>query len=187
MKQKLSTLLLLILIVLTITIGHSMSFAQIKSNKAAKAKKTLINGERLILTQKGSVNDFANVLNRETETELEQMLRSFKEKAKIDFAIMIVKTTGNKTAFDYSLSVANHWEAGTKNPDKSGILMLIAIEDRKWHIQISRSLEKALSDSEVSEFGDLMGPFFKEQKYNEGITKSVVKFIKVLKERRGVK
>lgn len=62
--------------------------------------------------------------------------------------------------------------------------MLIAVDDRHWHIQITRELEKVLSDAEVGEFGALMRPLFREKKYGEGITTSVKKFIEVLKERR---
>ena len=136
------------------------------------------------MTQKGFVNDFAEILDQPTKVKLEQTLTKFKSNAKIDFVIVTVKTTGEETVFDYSLSLANDWAVGTKNPDKAGILMLIAVEDRRWHIQITREMEKVLSDAEVGEFGALMRPLFREKKYGEGITTSVKKFIEVLKERR---
>lgn len=134
--------------------------------------------------QTGFVNDFANVIDQETKAKLEQTLKDFKRETKVDFVIATVKTTGEKQIFDYSLSLANDWKVGSKNFDKSGMLMLIAIEDRKWFIQISRSMEAILTNGEVGQWGALVRPFFKEKKYGEGITESVAKFIEVLKERR---
>lgn len=143
-----------------------------------------IRDEFLLPTQKGYVNDFANIFDIKTKEELEQTLTNFKEQAKIDIVIATVRTTGDKTAFDYSIILAKQWAVGAKNPDKAGILMLIAVEDRKWHIQITRGLEKILSNSEVEELGGLMRSPFRENKYGDGVKKCVEEFIKVLTERR---
>ncbi len=143
-----------------------------------------IRDEFLLPTQKGYVNDFANIFDIKTKEELEQTLTNFKEQAKIDIVIATVRTTGDKTAFDYSIILANQWAVGAKNPDKSGILILIAVEDRKWHIQITRGLEKILSNSEVEELGGLMRSPFRENKYGDGVKKCVEEFIKVLTEKR---
>ncbi len=141
-------------------------------------------GDPLLPTPKGYVNDFADVLDMKTKDDLEQTLTNFKEQVGVDFVIATVKTTGDKTAFDYSLELAKQWSIGAKNPDKAGILMLISVEDRKWHIQITRGLEKILSNSEVGELGGLMRSPFREKKYGDGVKKCVEEFIKVLTQRR---
>ncbi len=184
MKHSISKILLLAVTILAIVNCHSESFAQTSKDKTPpKATNYSITDDE-VLIQKGFVNDFAEILDQSTKDKLEQTLSKFKSDAKIDFVIVTVKTTGEETVFDYSLSLANDWAVGTKNPDKAGILMLIAVEDRRWHIQITREMEKVLSDAEVGEFGALMRPLFREKKYGEGITTCVEKFIEVLKERR---
>ena len=132
----------------------------------------------------GFVSDFANVLDEETEDRLERTLAEFKHRAKIDFAVVTVKTTSGTSIFDYSLAVARGWGVGAKNPDQAGLLMLIAIDDRKWHIQISRALEKTLSNEEVAQLGGIMNAPFRERKYGEGIIRCVDAFIKTLSEKR---
>jgi uncharacterized membrane protein YgcG len=185
MKQIILTILFLLIVS---TSSGSVSFAQTKNDKTpSNANYSIKDGKPLLPAPKGFVNDFAEILDQKTKDELEQTLAGFKAEAKIDFVIVIIKTTGNKTSFDYSLSVANGWAVGATNPDKAGILMLIAVDDRRWHIQITRVLEKFLSDTEVGELGALMVPLFKEKKYGEGITKCVDKFIEVLKEKRDKK
>lgn len=137
--------------------------------------------------QKGFVNDFADVLDEEIKAELGQTLLNFKTHDGIDFDVVTVKTTGGKTIFDYSLKLANDWEIAANNQDRAGVLLLVAVEDRTWHIQIPKTLEKVLSNDEVRQTGAVMNPFFKEQKYGEGIIKCAEKLIEVLREKRGIK
>ena len=185
MKHSNSKFLIIALSILTILGCYSESVAQNSKEKTKPKTKNYSINKKEVLTQIGFVNDFAEILNQPTKDKLEQTLAKFKSDAEIDFVIVTVKTTGEESAFDYSLSLANDWAVGAKNPDKAGVLMLIAVEDRRWHIQITRVLEKVLSDSDVGEFGALMRPLFREKKYGEGIMASVEKFIEVLKERRG--
>ncbi len=185
MKHSISKMLVLVITVLAVVGCHSELFAQTTKEKTPLKAANYSITDNEVLTQKGFVNDFAEILDQPTKDKLEKTLSKFKSDAKIDFVIVTVKTTAEETAFDYSLSLANDWAIGAKNPDKAGILMLVAVEDRRWHIQITRGLEKVLSDADVGEYGALMRPFFREKKYGEGITTCVEKFIAVLKERRG--
>jgi hypothetical protein len=97
----------------------------------------------------GLVNDFAAVLEGQTRDLIEKTLADFKSRTGIDISIVTVKTTGDLSAYDYSLGLARRrWER-QGDSGKGGLLILIAINDRRWHIQVSRSLEATLPDSEV--------------------------------------
>jgi uncharacterized protein len=133
---------------------------------------------------KGLVNDYANVLDDETKGRLEKTLTEFKARARIDFAVVFVETTGEQSTFDYSLAVARGWGVGAKNPDKAGVLLLIAVKDKKWNIQVSRVLTEIISDEEVAQIGRGMTVYFKEGKFGEGTTRCVDALIKTLSERR---
>jgi uncharacterized protein len=132
----------------------------------------------------GLVNDLAFILDAQAKAELETRLKAFKDSAKVEFVVVTVATTGSQSPFDYSLAMAREWNVGKDNPDRAGLLMLIAVDDRKWHVQISKVLEKILSNQEVGDLGALMNDDFKQQKYSEGINKSVDAFIKTITERR---
>lgn len=153
--------------------SDSKSFAQIlEITSSSEADKILI--------RKGFVNDFTNLFDRSTKEKLEQTLKEFKFDTKVDFVIVTVNTTGKESAFDYSLSLAKKWKVGRGNSGEEGILMLVSVEDRRWHIQISRGLEKIVSNAKVAEFGAEMRPFFQKQQYGEGVTACVNKFIEEL-------
>lgn len=131
------------------------------------------------------VSDFAQVVKPESIDALEVKLSELKKRASIDFAVVTVKTTGEQPIFDYSLALARCWGVGEKNPDRAGLLLLLAVDDRKWHMQISRSIEKVLSNEEIQDAGSLMTPHLRNGNYSEGLHKFVDATIETLGPRRG--
>src|SRR5688572_5473056 len=130
------------------------------------------------------VNDTAGVLSDDSKNKLEQKLDAVKSAGKIDFAVVTLKTTGEQPIADYSLALARCWSVGGQNPDGSGMLMLLAVDDRKWHMQISRSMEKVLSNEEIQNAGSQMTPFLREGNYPEGIDKFVDATINIIAPRK---
>jgi uncharacterized membrane protein YgcG len=132
------------------------------------------------------VSDYANVLDhQDAKDELEHKLRKLKSRGNIDFVVVLIKSTGGQDIFDYSLALARCWNIGNQNPDKAGLLLLVAVKDRKWHIQITRVLERILTNDEVYRIGNLMTPDFRESRYGAGVNKSVDAMIEALASRRG--
>jgi uncharacterized membrane protein YgcG len=126
---------------------------------------------------KGFVNDFAEVMDIETEQALEARLSKFQEDRKVDIAVATVSSTGPESIDDYSLEMAREWKVGS---EKGGLLLLVSIDDRKWRIQTDRKLETLMSDGEVKEIGDLMVPDLKRKDYYVGIKKCVDSLIESL-------
>jgi uncharacterized protein len=131
------------------------------------------------------VTDNARALHEREREELERKLSAFKAAANIDFAVLFVETTPGQEIFSYSLALARCWGVGGKNPDHAGILLVVAIRDRKWYIQISKVLEQVLTNPEVGKIGEEMVPDFKKANYGAGVNKTVDKMIKTLAPRRG--
>jgi uncharacterized protein len=123
-------------------------------------------------------------LEQSAKEELEGKLKKLTSSGKIDFAIVLIETTGSETVRDYSLDLANCWNVGGQNADGAGILLLIAINDRKWHIQITRVLEQTLTNEEVYQIGNQMTPDFKLRNYAAGLNKCVDAMIEILSKRR---
>ena len=130
------------------------------------------------------VTDNANVLTDSQRDEIERKLQNLKQSGKIDFALVVVDDTAGQDIFDYSLSLANCWDIGADNPDKAGVLLLVAVKDRKWRIQITRELEKVLSNAETKEIGDSMVPDFKKGDFASGLHKAVDTMIAALAKKR---
>jgi uncharacterized protein len=130
--------------------------------------------------------DYAHVIDPETRTKLESIYRNLKERANIEFAVATVDTTGGQDIFEYSLAVARGWGIGSKDGDKAGILLLVAIKDRKYYTQISDHLEGDLNDGLAGEIQrKYLVPQFKKGNYSQGIYDTVQAYVATLAQKRG--
>jgi len=119
------------------------------------------------------VTDEAKILDESTRKQLETTLAALKERKKIDFSVVTVRTTGDKSAFDYSLDLARKRKSNSIERNVSGLLLLVAVEDRNWHIQITNNLEKDLTKEILTNLSTPMTDAFKQKQYGEGILKYV--------------
>lgn len=136
----------------------------------------------------GFVNDFAGVLDPESKARLETALTELKDKSAIEFAVVTIETTGDQPIFDYSLALAREWGVGPKDDTKGGgLLLMLAVKDRQWWIQVSNSLENELPDEVCKELGEEALPLYREGKYSEGLTKYVKSIVQRLEKLNGFK
>jgi uncharacterized protein len=135
----------------------------------------------------GYVNDYANVIDAPTKARMERWLTNLKERADIEFAVVTVPTTGGQDIFNYSLAVARGWGIGSSESEKKGLLLLIAIQDRKYQAQVSRHLEGDLPDGLVGEIGRRLREPFRANNYSKGISDAVQTFIATIGQQRGFK
>ena len=134
----------------------------------------------------GFVNDYANVFDSDSKQRLEALLAKLREKANIEFAVVTVDTTNGQPIFDYSLALAREWGVGPKDTSQGGgLLLLLAIKDRQWRLQVSRSLEKDLPDDICKELGDKSVELYHQGRYVEGIEKYVSALISRLENVKG--
>src|SRR5713226_1012270 len=131
------------------------------------------------------VVDNAGVIDSTTNQRMEKILRALKDSGDIEFAVVTVRTTGDQDIFDYSLAVARGWGIGSSEGDKNGLLLLVAIDDHKYYIQVSRHLEGDLPDGLVGEVGRRMRDPFRRGDYGSGLMTAVQTIVSTLEEKRG--
>lgn len=118
----------------------------------------------------GFVNDYAKVIDAATEKRLETKLTELKKSSGVEFAVVTVETTGGCNVFEYSLDLARAWGVGPKTGQPGGgLLLLVAVKDRTWWVQVSRQLEADLPDEVVKEFGERMAGRFRRGEFGPGI------------------
>ena len=130
--------------------------------------------------------DNANVIDPDTRTRLEAIYKNLKERADIEFAVVTVPTTGDRDIFEYSLDVARGWGIGSKEGEKNGFLLLVAVNDRKYFTQVSRHLESDLNDGLVGQIQrERLVPQFRRGNYSQGIYDTIQTYVATLAEKRG--
>lgn len=134
----------------------------------------------------GYVNDYANVIDAGTKSKLETILTNLKQRADIEIAVATVPSTNGEDIFDYSLAVARGWGIGSKGGDKAGLLLLVAVNDRKYFTQVSDHLEGDLPDGLVGQIQrERLVPQFKRGNYGQGIYDTVQAYVATLAAKRG--
>ena len=134
----------------------------------------------------GFINDYAGVIDPATKQQLESKLKAFKESTNppVEIAVAVVKTTGDRAIFDYSLAVARGWKIGSKLDDNPSALLLIAIDDRKYFTQVSKDLEDELSDGTVGSLQrQFLVPEFKKANYAKGISDTLDAYIETIRNK----
>jgi D-alanyl-D-alanine dipeptidase len=130
------------------------------------------------LAPKGFVSDSAQILDLRARTELEEKLRKFSENEGLEIAVVIIKTTGNISISDYSLSLANNWKIGSKTKPSYGILFLAAIDDRKYFTSVTRDAEEIFSNEWLDKTQKhTIVPEFQKGKYADGIKNTINAFM----------
>ena len=89
-----------------------------------------------------------------------------------------MRTTEGRDIFEYSRDVARGWGIGSKADDNPGVLLFIAIDDRKYYSQISRDLEDELPDGVAGSLQrQFLVPEFRKGNYSKGIADTVAAYI----------
>lgn len=132
----------------------------------------------------GFVNDYVGVIDPATKQALETKLRAFRDKTGVEIGVAIVRTTGDRDIFDYSLAVARGWKIGSKADDNPSALLFIAIDDRKYFTQISRDLEDELPDGLAGSIQrQYLVPEFRKGNYAKGISDTIDAYIATIEKR----
>ena len=145
MIQRFSNFKLNLLLVLILSLTSIQSFSQ-------TSEPFSIN-ESPLGAPTSPVMDYAGVLDAATKQALEKRIIDFRDKTKpsVELAVAVVRTTGERPIFDYSLAVARGWKIGSKEDDNPSALLFVAIDDRKYFTQISKDLEDELPDGLVGQ------------------------------------
>jgi uncharacterized protein len=127
------------------------------------------------------VTDYTNTLSSSDQQRLEQKLVAFGDSNSTQIAVVIMKSTGDYDINDYGQKLGRAWGIGQKGKN-NGILVLVAMGDRKVSIQTGYGAEGALPDIITHQIiqNDIT-PRFKDGDYYGGLnagTDDIIKYTK---------
>lgn len=118
---------------------------------------------------KARVTDLTNTLNASQRSALEQTLAEFEARKGSQIAVLIVPTTQPETVDQYAVRVQESWKLGRKGVD-DGVLLVVAKDDRKLHIETGYGVEGVLPDAAAKRIiEDDITPRFKQGDFYGGI------------------
>jgi uncharacterized protein len=127
------------------------------------------------------VHDEANVLSASTRAQLEAVLKAERDSTSNQIAVLIIPSLEGEDIDGYSIRVADAWKLGTKDND-NGVLLLVAIQDKKVRIEVGHGLEGVLTDALSSRINrNEITPRFRQGDYEGGVKAGVVAIIQAIK------
>ena len=131
------------------------------------------------------VNDFAGVLSPAVITQLKEMCRQVLDKAQASLVVVTIKSTDGEEIFPYSVDLYQKWGIGQKGKDR-GVLILLAVQDRKYYINVGYGLEGILPDGKVGGFGREAVPYLKRNDYDGAVSLLTSRVADVIAKYAGV-
>ncbi|MGB9595846.1 MAG: TPM domain-containing protein [Candidatus Poribacteria bacterium] len=129
--------------------------------------------------RKGFVNDFANVLSDEEKKWFEDRLLEFHKKYGGEVVIVTLKSTKPIKPSEYVFWLFNRWDIGGNN--NSGIMILLALKERRVESEVGYSYEHIISDVESGQvLDDYVVPLLKEGKIYDALKSGTEKLLEIL-------
>ena len=94
----------------------------------------------------GRVVDEAALMSRKQAHQLTQQLAAFEKRSGIQLVVVSVDNLDGETIEEYGYQLGRHWGIGQKGKN-NGVLLLIALDERKVRIEVGYGLEGALPDA----------------------------------------
>lgn len=115
------------------------------------------------------VNDYAHVLTPEAIAKLDRICAELDHsQANAQVAVVTVRNLDGEDAADWANQLEDKWKMGKKGSDR-GVLVLLAVDDRKYRIDVGYGLEGILNDAKIGDIGRAMVPALRAQDYDSAI------------------
>ena len=131
---------------------------------------------------RGRVNDYAGVMSQDQVRTLESQLAQFEQETGHQIAVLTIPTLDGEDIEGFSIRVAETWKIGKKGFD-NGVILLVAVKDRKLRLEVGYGLEGVLPDAIADRIiRDYIVPRFRAQDYAGGVIAGIDAVQKVIKQ-----
>ncbi len=128
---------------------------------------------RVVVPPAAPVTDLAGVLTPAAQQALRARLIEFERERGSQIAVIVVPTTQPEPIADFTNRVGDTWKIGRRDVG-DGVLIAVAVKDRKVWISVARALEGAIPDVTAMRITrELMGPSFARGDFAGGINAGV--------------
>ncbi|HEY1732310.1 MAG TPA: TPM domain-containing protein [Terriglobales bacterium] len=135
------------------------------------------------------VSDFAHVMSPAAIQQLDYVCGEVDHEAHAQIAVVTVKTLAGDSVEGYAVALYQKWGLGAKkgpDPDR-GVLILIAVQDRKRYISTGYGLEGILPDALVGQIGREMVPMLRANDFDGAMKLAVGRISQIIASDSGVK
>ena len=115
------------------------------------------------------VNDYAGVLFPETSSYMLTHSMDLAKQSGAQIVVLTVPSLDGKDIATFALEAARDFQIGDKNQN-NGILILLAVNDRRIRVEVGYGLEGVFPDSKVGRYLDSYAlPYFADDDFDTGL------------------
>jgi uncharacterized protein len=119
-------------------------------------------------------------LDAATKAQLNALAADVEQQTLAEIAIVVVGTTAPQTPKQYVTALFNRWGVGKRGAD-NGVMILLAVQDRRVEIETGYGVEGILPDGKVGEIiRTAMLPHLRQQAWGAGLVAGVQRIAQVL-------
>ena len=133
-----------------------------------------------------NVNDLASALDAASRDSMETLAREVREKIGPQIAVLVVPDLGGENVDAAAEEVYRQWGVGRAGKD-DGVLLLLAVAERRVRIEVGYGLEGILPDGRVgSIIRNVMGPDLSANRFGPGLLRGVEAVARIIADDAGV-
>jgi uncharacterized protein len=118
------------------------------------------------------VSDFANVISPQNENRINALAKKLEEVSQDELAVVTIQSYEDRrfgSIEETAVDLFETWGIGKKGED-NGILVLVAINEREWRIEVGYGLEGTIPDATAFSLGkNILVQHFRAGNYGQGL------------------
>ncbi len=131
-------------------------------------------------TVNGYLSNPDKILSVQSETKINRLLLELERTTSIEFSIVILNSISGLPSKDFAVSLFEKWGIGKKGKD-NGLLLLIALQERRWEFETGYGLEGILPDIKLKQTGErLLVPALRSKDYETGLTEVIAEISRLV-------
>ena len=129
---------------------------------------------------RGPVMDLAGVMTSQDRDRLGYLIQQFHNGGKGQLQVLTVQSLEGSSIEEASIKVTDQWKLGDAKKD-DGVLILVAMQDRKLRIEVGQGLEGVLPDIKAKQIvSDVMTPYFRQGIPSQGIIQGAAEVMRTI-------
>jgi uncharacterized protein len=147
------------------------------------------------LKYRGYVNDFAGVIDPQSEQQIARLATVLDQKTRAQIAVVTVNSLGDEPIDDFANRLFQAWGVGHKDTTGAtaacsrdcSLMLVLSIKDRKSRLEVGYGLEPIIPDGYSGEVLRAMRPYLRQQQYGPALYQGCAVLANRIASQAGVK
>lgn len=134
----------------------------------------------------GLVNDFADVISSDFEQSMVEITDELLRKTGVPVVVVTMSEIGGEDYTDYANRLYAEWGIGKKGDDR-GVLVFVAVQERKMRIETGYGMEGVIPDGVAGEIRDRhIVPYLRQDRFGQGLLNGVMAIAQLVSKDAGI-